>query len=438
MGRTVIEHLLESLKALRTDHTIVVVGHQAEAVEPLLAPYGATAVLQVPQLGTGHALMACRKALESGGPGEILLVAGDVPLLPVREVAQRWDAAHEGRAPAAVFTLELEDPSGYGRVVRDSMGALDRIVEEKDASPTEKAGREVNSGVYFFRVPDVFSLLEKVGQQNAQGEYYLTDVFKLLHEHGEPAAIYPVARPECWLGVNSQAELARTTRILRMEILERWMGLGVTVLDPDTTWVEPPVSMEPGVVLYPFVRLCGACRLEAGAEVRSFSVLHGASLGRGTLVKESCVLEGTTAGSECIIGPFCHTREGTVLEDRVHLGNFVETKKARLGRGVKANHLTYLGDATVGSGSNVGAGTITCNYDGVAKHPTTLGEGVFVGSDTQLVAPVTVGDGAYIGAGTTVTKDVPPGALAISRAPQRNVEGWADKRRKQRNRETGK
>jgi bifunctional UDP-N-acetylglucosamine pyrophosphorylase/glucosamine-1-phosphate N-acetyltransferase len=438
MGRTVIEHLLESLKTLRANDTRVVVGHQAEAVEPLLAPYGATAVLQVPQLGTGHALMACRKALESGGPGEILLVAGDVPLLPVDEVARRWDAAHEGRAPAAVFTLELENPTGYGRVVRDSTGALARVVEEKDASPTEKAGREVNSGVYFFRVPEIFSLLERVGNANAQGEYYLTDVFALLHGHGEPAAIYPVAQPERWLGINSQADLARATRLLRGEILDRWMAEGVTVMDPESTWVEPAVAMEPGVVLHPFVRLCGACRLEAGAEVHAFSVLHGTSLGRGTLVKESCVLEGTTAGSGCIIGPFCHTREGTVLEDRVHLGNFVETKKARLGRGVKANHLTYLGDATVGAGSNVGAGTITCNYDGVKKHPTTLGEGVFVGSDTQLVAPVSVGDGAYIGAGTTVTKDVPAGALAISRPPQRNVEGWADKRRKQRNREPGK
>jgi bifunctional UDP-N-acetylglucosamine pyrophosphorylase / glucosamine-1-phosphate N-acetyltransferase len=206
----------------------------------------------------------------------------------------------------------------------------------------------------------------------------------------------------------------------------------VTLLDPETTWIEPAVQLQAGVILHPFVHLCGATRIAAGCEVRSFSTLRDTEIAEGTLVNEHSVLEGTVAGPACKLGPFCHTRPGTVLEEHVHLGNFVETKKSRLGRYVKANHLSYLGDATVGADSNIGAGTITCNYDGVDKHPTVLGEGVFVGSDTQLVAPVTVGDGAYIGAGATVTKDVPAGALAISRVPQKNVEGWAEKRKSRR------
>jgi len=432
MGRPMLVHLLEALAAVKADKTFVVVGHQAEEVESLLLPYEAVPIRQTPQLGTGHALVVCRQAIEAEGLAEILLVAGDVPLLPVGDLVSRWDAFSAQEAHAAVFTLHLPNPFGYGRIVKDAAETLSRIVEERDASPAERQVREVNSGVYFFRSPEVFSLLEQVGSNNAQGEFYLTDIFKILHGRGAPAATYEASPPERWLGINTQAELARTTRLLRMDILKRLMAAGVTILDPESTWIEPTADLEPGVTLHPFVRLCGASRLEADCEVRSFSCLYDTRLGAGTHVRESCVLEGTVTGKECSLGPFCHTRPGTVLEDRVHLGNFVETKKSRLGRGVKANHLTYLGDATVGADSNIGAGTITCNYDGINKHLTVLGEGVFVGSDAQLVAPVTVGDGAYIGAGTTVTKDIPAGALAISRVSQRNIEGWVEKRKSRR------
>lgn len=429
LGRPILVHLLEALSPLGADRTLVVTGYQADVVGPLLAPFGATPVLQEPQLGTGHAFLCCRKELEEEGPGEVLLVAGDVPLLPVDEVHAFWKAFSEASAPAAVITLRLGNPFGYGRILRDGRGEVERIVEEKDATPTQRSVAEVNSGVYLFRVPSVLALLDSLGRENAQGEYYLTDLFRILHRDGSPALSFEAREPGRWLGVNSQADLARATGVLRREIVERWMASGVTILDPDTTWIEPAVRIESGVILHPFVRLCGMSHLSRDVEIRALSVLYDTNLGPGTIVKEYCVLEGTQAGASCFIGPFCHTRPGTILEERVHLGNFVETKKTRMGVGAKANHLSYLGDATVGARSNIGAGTITCNYDGAKKHPTVLGEGVFVGSDTQLVAPVTVGDGAYVGAGTTVTKDVPAGALVISRTPQKVIEGWVARKK---------
>ena len=429
LGRPMLAHLLEGLTPLGADRTLVVVGHQAEAVAAVARAYGAETVLQSPQRGTGHALMCCREALASGPEGDVLLVAGDVPLLPVEEVARFWSDFEERGLEASVVGLHLSNPFGYGRLIRDTDGSLLRIVEERDASSEERAVTEVNSGVYFFRTPRILDLLEGLEASNAQNEYYLTDVFARLAERGKPAGLFLASDPERWLGINSQPELARATKRLRLDVLDRWMTEGVTVVDPDSTWIEPTVRLGRGVTLHPFVRLCGASVLGDGAEVRSFSCITDTELGEGTLVKEHCVLEATRTAEGCILGPFCRTREGTVLSGRVHLGNFVETKKARLAEGVKANHLSYLGDVTVGAGSNIGAGTITCNYDGVHKHPTVLGERVFVGSDTQLVAPVTVGDGAYIGAGTTVTKDVPAGALAISRVPQKAIEGWAERKK---------
>ena len=321
------------------------------------------------------------------------------------------------------MSLDLPDPLGYGRILRDGKGLLGRIVEERDADPGERAVTEVNSGVYFLKTPGVLSFLGSIGTENAQGEFYLTDLFARMSDQGTPARLFRAADPSRWLGVNSQAELARATRSLRLDVLDRWMARGVTVVDPETTWIESTVRIEKGVRLHPFVRLCGNTFLGEGTEVRAFSCLTDVLIGSGTLVKEHCVLQGTATGKACILGPFCRTREGTVLSDRVHLGNFVETKKAVLHEGVKANHLSYLGDATVGTGSNIGAGTITCNYDGAHKHPTVLGARVFVGSDTQLVAPVTVGDGAYIGAGTTVTKCIPAGAWRSRGRPSETSKG---------------
>ncbi len=429
LGRPMLAHLLEALTRLGASRTFVVAGHQRDEVEPLAQAFGAVPVVQEPQLGTGHALSLCRGPLEAEGEAEVLVVPGDAPLLPMDEVAAFWEAFSASGCAAAVVSMDLEDPGSYGRVLREG-NHLRAVREAKDCTAEERAVSEVNTGVYFLRSPEVFSLLCHIGRDNAQGEYYLTDLFALLHGEGRPAALFRTEDPEAFQGINSQRELARANARLRISLVEAWMDAGVTVLDPATTWIEPSVRLAPGVLLHPFVRLQGFTRLQEGVEVRSFSVLTDTEVGAGTLVKEHCVLEKTLVGPRCIVGPYSRTREGTVLEEGVHLGNFVETKKAALGRGVKANHLSYLGDATVGAGSNIGAGTITCNYDGEKKHRTVLGERVFVGSDTQLVAPVTVGDGAYIGAGTTVTQPVPPGALAVSRVPQRNIEGWVARKKK--------
>ena len=430
MGRPMIVHLLEELSYLEIDATIVVVGHQRERLEPLIAPFGVTTVVQEPQLGTGHALMCCRETLQTLPPGEVLLVAGDVPLLPVEEIGYFWDEFTDSDALAALITLELEHPAGYGRVITSGSGAVKRVVEEKDAVEGQKDITTVNSGVYFLRTPEILPLLEKITTDNAQGEFYLPDIFQILYEQGRAATAFEAEDPYFFLGINTQIDLARANRELQEDIVTRWMYEGVTIIDPDTAWIEETVELSPGVTLQPFVRLCGKTTLGPGVEVRSYTTITDSEIGDGSTIKENCVIEGTTIGPRCSVGPFCHTREGTTLEEGAKLGNFVETKKARLGKGVKASHLSYLGDAEIGAGSNIGAGTITCNYDGEKKHPTVLGERVFIGSDTQLVAPVKVGEGAYVGAGTTVTKDVPPGALAVSRVDQKNIEGWVERKKK--------
>ncbi len=429
MGRTILEHLLQSLRTIHDGPLLVVVGHQADRVAPLLPPFDALPILQEPQQGTGHALMACRPVLAEIGPCEVLLVPGDAPLLPAAELGTFWKTFSAQGYPLALVTVELANPAGYGRILRGAGGAVEGVVEERDATQAQRSIREVNAGVYFFRSPDTLGLLDRLRTNNVQGEYYLTDVVAELGRSGRPAAAFAASAPDLYMGINSQEELALAIGRLRQNVAKGWMAEGVTILDPSSVWIEPGVQLEPGVLLHSGVHLCGDTRLERNVEVRPYSVLRSCSIGEGTLVREHCVLEGTRCGPGCIIGPFCRTREGTVAGAGVHLGNFVETKKALLGDRVKANHLSYLGDATVGEGSNIGAGTITCNYDGVNKYPTVLGERVFVGSDTQLVAPVKVGDGAYIGAGTTVTKDVPASALAISRSPQRIVEGWAERKR---------
>lgn len=424
LGRPMLGRLLSDFQSLKSDRTVVVVGHQRGAVESVARAAGAETVLQEPQLGTGHALLVCREALASLGECELLLVAGDVPLMPAEALSRYWEEFHASGASVGVVTLELQDPTGYGRVVRDAGGRVLCIVEHKDATAEQRRITEVNSGVYFFKSPEIFALLERVGTANAQGEYYLPDVVALSASSAPPVVAWRAEEPSRWLGVNSQAELARANEQLRGETVQRLMDCGVTVLMPHTVWVEPEAQVAPGCLLHPFTRICGASVVEEGVEIQAHSCVLASHLGAGTVVREFSHLEKTEAGPGCILGPFCRTREGSVFEAGVHLGNFVETKKTRLGKKAKANHLSYLGDATVGAGSNIGAGTITCNYDGVNKHRTVLGEGVFIGSDTQLVAPVTVGDGAYVGAGATVTKDVPAGALAISRAPQKNIEGW--------------
>lgn len=437
LGKPMLTRLVGSLSALGPDKVYVVVGHEAEAVSKVAGSFGAETIFQEPQLGTAHALLTARKKLLEEGEADLLIVSGDVPMVPIEELSLFMGGFSGSGDLASLVSISLEDPFGYGRVLRDAGGGIKRVVEEKDATPAQKTTREVNSGIYAMKIPEVFPYLDRIDAGNQQGEYYLPDLFSLVYANGKPVGCFKGSVPERYLGINSQLELARAEDRLRVSILNRLLSEGVIIKMPDTVWVEPEAEIAPGVIIHPFVRICGNTKLSDGVEVMSFSTLIDTVIGRGTVVRENTLCEMTVVGNDCKIGPYAHTREGTVIGDRARIGNFVETKKAVLSDGVKANHLSYLGDVTVGAGTNIGAGTITCNFDGENKLPTVIGEKVFIGSDTQLVAPVEVESGAYVAAGTTVTKNVPSGALAISRVRQENLEGWAEKRNKKKEQKQG-
>ena len=379
--------------------------------------------VQDPPRGTGDAV---RAAFASGSVGKaqtVVVLSGDVPLLPVDAVKALVDALKKDRkAAVAVLTATLEDPTGYGRVVRDRKGAFVRIVEEKDSSAKEKKVAEVNTGTYAFDGEFLAKALPRLSSENSQEEFYLTDVLSLAIA-AKRKVVTVRGDPHSALGVNSREDLAVVDRLLRERAVREAMRAGATILRPETVTLDEDVVLCEDTTLEPFVTLLGKTVVRQGTTIGQGSVVKDAVLGRDVTIRPYSVIESAAVGDGCVVGPFARLREGTDLAAGVHVGNFVETKKARLHEGVKANHLTYLGDTEIGARTNVGAGVITCNYDGFAKHRTTIGRDVFVGSDTQLVAPVTVGDGAVIGAGTTVTQDVPRDALAISRAPQENRAG---------------
>jgi bifunctional UDP-N-acetylglucosamine pyrophosphorylase/glucosamine-1-phosphate N-acetyltransferase len=433
-GRPLVFWPLALAQTLGARRVLVVLGHKLELVRAALDaryPGAAEVVRQEQMLGTGDAVRQALPALAAEpDDARVLILYGDVPLLGL-DVCERLLAA-QGGAPLALVTTRLADPTGYGRVVRTEGGAVARIVEHKDASAAERALDEVNAGIYAISLGFLRRELPLLTPQNAQGELYLTDLVARAAAAGAvPSCLAP---PDDVAGVNDRVDLARMDGIARRRIAEGWMRAGVTIVAPDTVAIDADVAaIGRDVELGPGVALRGArTRVEDGARIDAGCVVTDSVVGAGAVVKPYSVLSDSQIGARAQIGPFAHCRPGSVLEDDVHLGNFVETKKAHLGRGAKANHLAYLGDAEIGAKSNIGAGTITCNYDGVDKHKTVIGEGVFIGSDTQLVAPVTVGKGAYVGAGTTVTEDVPPGALALTRTPQVNVEGYVEKKRLKR------
>lgn len=429
LGKPMILRLLDSVLKLNPDKIFVVVGHEASKVIKSLEDYPVEPIVQEPQLGTAHALMIATKRLNEEGEADLLIISGDVPLIPVDEISLFFDTFVHSDNLAALVSINLEEPYGYGRVLKDFEGRLKKVVEEKDATPAQKATKEVNSGIYFIRIPEVLKYLHSLNTKNEQGEYYLPDLFSLIYEDNKRLDCFKGSLPARYLGINSQFELARAEEWLRVSVIGKLLQEGVTIRMPDTVWIEPEAEIESGVIINPFTKICGKTRIETGAEIMSFSTLIDSFIGSQTVIREYTLLEKSVVGRNCKIGPYCRTREGTITGDDVRLGNFVETKKAQIGDGVKANHLSYLGDVTIGKNTNVGAGTITCNYDGKRKLPTEIGDEVFIGSDTQLVAPVKIGNGAYIGAGTTVTKDVPEGALAISRVQQKNIDGWVEKKR---------
>jgi bifunctional UDP-N-acetylglucosamine pyrophosphorylase/glucosamine-1-phosphate N-acetyltransferase len=434
-GRTLVEHVLETVAHLDAAETVLVVGHGAADVQAALADRaGLRFAVQSPQLGTGHALLQAETAL-AGRHGTVLLLYADVPLLAPATLRQLLEAHRAARAAATVLTAEFDDPYGYGRIVRDSSGRLARIVEERDASADERAIREVNSGIYAFELDPLFAALHQLAADNAQGEYYLTDLIGMYRQRGLPLATLRLPDAGELRGVNSRVDLADLAVVLRQQKCRELMLSGVTLEDPSTTYVDPDVQVGEDTVLAPGVRLTGRTVLGRRCRVQSGTRISHSTLGDDVTVLDGCVIEQSIVGSGVSLGPFARLRPETQIAEGAHIGNFVELKKTRFGPRSKAGHLTYLGDAVIGADVNVGAGVITCNYDGVRKHETVIEDGAFVGSDSQLIAPVTIGRGAYVAAGSSVTSAVPADALAVARALQTNKPGWAASRRAKKTRE---
>jgi len=426
-GMAMLAHVVRSAGALQASPIIPVVGHGADEVRVAMTSLDLCFVLQSEQLGTGHALLCAEEAL-NGFTGDLLLLCGDVPLL--REKTLRALIEHHVHQAACVtiLTAEMSDPAGYGRIIRGDEG-VERIVEEKDADESERQVCEINTGIYLFRAPQVFALLRDVDNRNAQGEYYLTDVVAAARRTGERVEALLTDDAEEAMGINDRIQLAEADKIMRQRINAVHQRAGVTLIDPMATYIDPDVSIGTDTLIHPGVHLRGRTRIGSGCEIEPGAVVTDCTIGDKVHIKPGSVLSESTVGNDCAIGPMAHLRPGTVLAGDNKIGNFVETKKAVIGEKSQASHLTYIGDASLGQNVNIGCGTITCNYDGVNKHQTTIGDDVFVGSDVQFVAPVTIGRGSLIGAGSTITKDVPADALAISRSEQKNVAGWAEKNR---------
>ncbi|MFE0589515.1 bifunctional UDP-N-acetylglucosamine diphosphorylase/glucosamine-1-phosphate N-acetyltransferase GlmU [Micromonospora echinospora] len=429
LGRTLLGHVLTAAAPLRADRTVVVVGHGADQVRAHLADVApeATPVLQARQLGTGHAVRIALEAVPDA-TGTVVVINGDVPLLRPQTVADLVGAHEEAGAAATVLAAEVPDPTGLGRIVRDSAGRLERIVEERDATAGERAVREINAGIYAFDVVRLRDALGKLSTDNDQGEEYLTDVFGLFASAGEPVAVHVAADHTETLGCNDRVELAGLRRLLRDRVNEDWMRTGVSLLDPETTWIDVTVTLERDAVVDQNTQLKGASVVGAGAQVGPDVTLEDTVVGAGATVIRSHAV-GAEVGPRASVGPYAYLRPAARLAEKAKVGTFVEVKNSEIGAGSKVPHLTYVGDATIGEQSNIGAATVFVNYDGVNKHRTVIGSHARTGADNMFVAPVEVGDGAYTAAGSVIDKDVPPGALGVARARQRNIEGWVEMRR---------
>lgn len=429
-GRALIDYVIDLARDAGDPDPIVVVGHQRDRVTSHLAGR-ATCVVQEEQLGTGHAVLQAAGVLEQEdlSTARVLILSGDVPLTRQESIQRMIDEHEQSNNALTLLTMVLDDPALYGRIVRDENGSFLSIVEAKDASPDQLEIREVNAGIYLFDAERLFRHLRNLSTDNAQGEYYLTDLIQMIRDENGCVGALPLADPTEALGVNSRSDIASVEREVQKRKVLELMDAGVTFHNSDAVHLDWTVSIGQDTVVYPFVTIEGNttigshCVIEPGVHLRNVRV------GDGATIKSGSVAEDAEIGDGAAVGPMAHLRPGTKLGQDVKVGNFVETKKAIFGKGAKASHLSYIGDAEVGAEANIGAGTITCNYDGVNKHKTTIGSGAFIGSDTQLVAPVKVGDGAYVGAGSTITKDVPPGSLALSRTPQKIMHDWVAKKK---------
>ena len=450
-GKPMVLHVLDVACRLADRGIAIIVGHQSSEVRKVVenAESRVVVVEQAQQLGTGHAVLQARAAFSSGPrrrPSRFVILSGDTPLLTEATVRKLLAVHDEQKATVTVLTAVLDDAAGYGRVIRRRgdewlQGAADntvrKIVEERDASKDERAVREINAGTYVVDGEYLFPALDKLDPRNAQGEYYLTDIVQTAVEQGRTVAALRLRVKDEGLGINSRTQLAEAERVMRQRIRDQWLDAGVTMRDPSSTWIDAGVAIGRDTVLYPNVTLEGRTVIGEHTTVHSGARISDCVIGNHVEILDHCVLRESQIDDGAQIGPFVHLRPGVLVRRKAKVGNFVEMKKTELGEGSKANHLSYLGDAKIGKGVNIGAGTITCNYDGARKYQTVIEENVFLGSDTQLVAPVTIGAGSIVAAGTTVTQDVPADSLAIGRVTQVNREGWATKRRALQTGDTG-
>jgi bifunctional UDP-N-acetylglucosamine pyrophosphorylase/glucosamine-1-phosphate N-acetyltransferase len=428
-GIPMVGHVARAARAAGIDSLVLVVGHGREQVMEAMASDGVQFVVQEQQLGTGHALLQAEEAV--GGSEIILVLCGDTPLLRAETLEKLINYHQENQAAATVLTAQLECPEGYGRIIRDQLGDIVRIVEEKDASPQEKEIREINSGIYCFD-KEVFQTLKGITPENAQGEYYLTDALVEYRKRGCRVLALPAALEEDIYGINDRSQLAFAERILRQRKCTEVMLSGVTIIDPATTYIDTEVKIGMDTTILPFTMIEGQTVIGEDCLVGPGSRIISSRIGNHVTIDNSKIIE-SQIGDGCNIGPYAYLRPGTELHQDVKVGDFVEVKKSVVGKGSKIPHLAYVGDATIGCHVNVGAGTITCNYDGENKYPTVIEDGAFIGSNTNLVAPVRIGQNATTGAGSTITRDVPPFSLGVERASQKVIDNWRQRRQKHNN-----
>jgi bifunctional UDP-N-acetylglucosamine pyrophosphorylase/glucosamine-1-phosphate N-acetyltransferase len=429
-GRPLLEHVIQAaVRVAPAKDVYAIIGHEAERVRAAMQHTGVNFVVQAEQRGTGHALMVAREAL--AGYDHVIVLSGDAPLITAETIGHLRNFHLEEHAAMTLLSAELENPTGYGRVVRRGARSAEvqAIVEEKAASAAQKKIREINSGFYVFAFKQLYGHIGKLSTANAHAEYYLTDMAEIFRKARQRVVAWKTANAGEVLGGNTRIELADIDHFLRMAKCRQLMEDGVTIFYPATCVIDADVVVAPDTVIEPYVQLLGKTRIGTLCRVRSYCVIRDTEIGDGVIVRPGCVMEESRVSAGAVIGPYSHLRPGSEIGDGAHVGNFVETKKIKLGKGSKANHLSYLGDAEIGAGVNIGAGTITCNYDGSHKHKTVIDDGVFIGSDSTLVAPVRVGKGAYVGAASCITDNVPDEALAIGRARQIVKEGWTREKR---------
>ncbi|GGA58059.1 bifunctional protein GlmU [Edaphobacter acidisoli] len=437
-GRALLLHVIAAAKTIvPAENIYCIVGHEAEMVKSAVAHTGVAFVLQAEQRGTGHALQMLKADFELSGqtpPENLLVLSGDVPLIRPETIAAVRDAHLREQAAMTILTAVPDNPHGYGRILRVKEDAPEvlAIVEQKSLKPEQLGAREINSGIYCFNTRALFSKLDALTTNNAHGEFYLTDIAAMLVAEGKRVIAVKAESVNEVLGANTIAEMMHLDAAMRLQSAQRLMASGVTIFRPETCVIDAEVTVGPDTTIEPYVQLLGATQIGSNCRIRSYSVIQSSRVGDEVTIRNGSILDSATVADKAILGPYCHLRPESNIGEGAHVGNFVETKKVTIGKGSKANHLNYLGDAVIGAGVNVGAGAITCNYDGVNKHRTTIGDGAFIGSDSTLVAPVTIEDGAYIAAGSCITEDVPAGALALGRARQTTKPGWAKAKKEMR------